>query len=139
MKELLIIGKAPIQYQVYDLKTKKNEVWMLGTDEREGADVYYELHGIKVNHPNTVYSLPDEVYRFGLPINSSIGALLVYAYIKGYKRITLIGAPMDATHEYAMQKPAVACIIGWLMAKGVKVDWGYMPQNTDYGRVKDID
>jgi len=136
MKDLIILGKAPIKYTVKGLKTSANEIWMMGTDDRVGGDIYFELHGIHVNHPHTVYSLPDEVYEQNLPINNSICALLVYAYLQGYKNISIIGAPMDANHEYLQQKPAVAYVCGWLKAHDVIVEWAYGPTNTNYGKVR---
>lgn len=139
MKDLIILGKAPIKYSVSELKTSNNEIWMLGTDARAGGDKYFELHGIPVNHENVIYELPEKIYRLGLPINNSICALLVHAYLLGYKKISVIGAPMDAKNEYLQQKPAVAYICGWLFAKGVTVEWAYGPQNTNYGRMKPND
>lgn len=136
MKDLIILGKAPIKHSVTELKTSDNEIWMMGTDSRAGGDKYFELHGIKVNHSNVMYELPDVVYRLDLPINNSICALLVYAYLEGYKKISIIGAPMDASHEYLQQKPAVAYICGWLKAKGVNVEWAYGPTNTNYGKCR---
>lgn len=136
MKELIILGKAPIKYKVSELKTSTNEIWMMGTDDRKGGDVYFELHGINVKHPNTIYSLPDQVYELDLPINNSICALLVHAYLLGYTNISIIGAPMEATHEYLQQKPAVAYICGWLKAKGISVKWSYGPSNTNYGKCR---
>ena len=79
MKDVIICGKANIGIPVEALRKGDAEFWMLGTDKREGADKYFELHGIKVEHENTFYELPDEVYNQGLPVNNSISALAIYA------------------------------------------------------------
>ena len=78
MRKLYIVGKANSPETREQFAEPEAEVWMLGTDDREGADRYFELHGIKVKHENTAYELPDAVYNQGLPINNSICALLVY-------------------------------------------------------------
>lgn len=134
MKELLILGKAPIKYKIRELKTSENEIWMLGTDPREGGDVYFELHGIKTNHPNTVYELPEVVYKQGLPINNSISALLIHAYLLGYKDINILGCPMDSRAEYITQKPALAYVVGYLNGKELNINWSHCPSNINYGK-----
>ena len=56
MNKLIICGKANMRKTAAEIREKNSDLWMLGTDPREGADKYFELHGIKVNHENTVYS-----------------------------------------------------------------------------------
>jgi len=107
---------------------------MLGTDNREGADRYFELHGIKVEHENTAYELPDAVYNQGLPINNSISALLVYAVLSGYTNIAIVGAPMNARDEYIQERPALAFLVGYFAAKGIKLSWDGMVENLNYGK-----
>ncbi|MCR4627388.1 MAG: hypothetical protein K5640_07035 [Treponema sp.] len=136
MKKLIICGKANIELAVDEFKEKNSELWMLGTDPRNGADKYFELHGIKVNHENTVYELPDEVYEQGLPINNSISALLIHGWLQGYKTIEIIGAPMNARDEYINERPSLAFVVGYIAAQGVKLSWDGMVENTDYGRKK---
>lgn len=118
---------------VSEIKTKGSELWMLGTDPREGADRYFELHGIKVEHENTAYELPDEVYEMGLPINNSVSALLVYAWISGYKDISLVGCPMNSAAEYIEERPALAFVVGYIAAQGIKLEWDGMVENKSYG------
>ena len=90
MNTVIICGKANRGIPVEALRKGDAEFWLLGTDEREGADKYFELHGIKVEHENTFYELPDEVYNQGLPINNSISALAIYAWMLGAKKISII-------------------------------------------------
>lgn len=133
MKKLIICGKANMEKPAADIRTKNSELWMLGTDPREGADKYFELHGIKVNHENTVYELPDSVYECGLPINNSISALLVHAWQSGYKDIALVGAPMNAKDEYINERPALAFVVGYIAGQGIKLSWDGMVENNNYG------
>ena len=119
MKDVIICGKANIGIPVEALRKGDAEFWMLGTDEREGADKYFELHGIKVEHENTFYELPDEVYNQGLPVNNSISALLVYAVLSGYTNISIVGAPMNARDEYIRERPALAFLVGYFAANNV--------------------
>lgn len=132
MKKLVIMGKVAT---VTPEEVKKNnvELWMCGTDVREGADLYFELHGLPCKHSNVQREVDPEVYSFGLPINNSISVMLMTAYLKGYKKIDILGSPLDANHEYLKQRPALACVVGFLMAKGLKVNWVDMPENENYG------
>lgn len=135
MKKLIISGKADSWRSIEELKKKNAEIWMCGTDQREGGDLHFELHGIEIkNHKNVIYELPEEVYTFGLPINNTISALCVYAWLLGYKWISIVGAPMNSSNEYLEQRPALAYVIGWLSAKGVKINWSALPRSTDYGK-----
>ena len=79
MKKLIICGKANMEKSVAEIKEKNSELWMCGTDKRDGADRYFELHGIKVKHENVTTELPAKVYELGLPVNNTICALLVFA------------------------------------------------------------
>ena len=133
MKKLIICGKANMEKTVAEIRTKNCELWMLGTDPRKGADKYFELHGIKVEHENTIYELPDSVYEMGLPINNSISALLVYAWISGYKEVSIVGAPMDSKDEYIHERPALAFVVGYIAAQGMKLEWDGMVENSNYG------
>ena len=129
MKRLIICGKANQNIPVKKLRMNKtDEVWLCGTDIREGADLYFEIHGIKVT-----YELPEKVYETGLPINNSISALLVYAWLEGYKDIKLVGCQMWAKHEYQEARPTLAYCIGYIAAHGVKVEWDGLPLNKFYG------
>lgn len=138
-KNLIICGKANRDKSVAEIKPKNSELWLLGTDPREGADRYFELHGITVNHENVTTELPKEVYELGLPVNNSICALLVFAFIQGYKNITVLGAPMDAAPEYIEARPALAYVVGWLNATGVNVEWDVIPATLNYGKKKEKD
>ena len=139
MKRLIICGKANRgETTADDFKAKGTELWMLGTDARKGADRYFELHGIKVEHENVTYELPAKVYETGLPINNSISALLVYAWMQGYTDIAVVGSPMLATVEYQEQRPALAFVVGYLAGLGLKLSWDGMVENNDYGRNSQI-
>ena len=134
MRKLYIVGKANRPQTREEFAEPDSEVWMLGTDEREGADKYFELHGIKVEHENTVYELPEEVYNQGLPINNSISALLVFAVLSGFKDIAIVGAPMNARDEYIQERPALAFLVGYFAAKGIRLSWDGMVENLNYGK-----
>lgn len=135
MKNLIICGKGPISSDELNLD---DDIWMLGTDNRTFGDVYFELHGIIIkSHDNVIYNLPEKVYSFGLPINNSISALCVYAWLLGYVNVTILGCPMDACDEYKLQKPALAYCIGWLNAKGMNITWKHLPKNKNYGKQAD--
>lgn len=134
MRKLYICGKANTPQSREEFAEPGAEVWMLGTDRREGADKYFELHGIKVKHENTVYELPDEVYGQGLPINNSVSALLVHAVLLGYTDIALVGCPMNARDEYIQERPALAFVVGYMAAKGIRLSWDGMVENLDYGK-----
>lgn len=134
MRKLYIVGKANRPHTREEFAEPDSEVWMLGTDEREGADKYFELHGIKVEHENTVYELPEEVYNQGLPINNSISALLVFAVLSGFKDIAIVGAPMNARDEYIQERPALAFLVGYFAAKGIRLSWDGMVENLNYGK-----
>lgn len=135
-KKLMISGKANRDLTTDEIREPGRELWLLGVDEREGADRYFELHGIKVNHENCTYELPDEVYNQGLPINNSISALLVYAWLLGYTDISIVGAPMVANVEYQEQRPALAFVVGYLAGIGLKLAWDGMVENNYYGKGK---
>lgn len=133
--KLIISGCANDQYNVDQIREDGYELWLLGMDRREGkADRYFELHGLPGRHPEATRELPDEVYEQGLPINNSISALVVYAWLEGYTEIKIIGSPMEARSEYIEQKPALAYVVGFLNGKGIKVDWVDGPKNINYGR-----
>ena len=138
MKKLIICGKANMERSIAEIKEKNSELWMCGTDPREGADRYFELHGIEVKHQNVITELPKKVYELGLPVNNTICALLVFAYLSGYTRVTILGAPMNATHEYIEQRPALAYIVGYLNASGMKIEWDAIPQTVNYGNKESV-
>ena len=136
IKKLIISGKANRDKTAEEIRKPGCDLWLVGVDEREGADLYFELHGIRVKHENTVYELPAEVYNQGLPINNSISAMLVYAWLQGYTDITIAGAPMVANDEYVYQRPALAFIVGYLAGLGLKLAWDGMVENECYGKGK---
>lgn len=135
MKNLIISGKANSNLKIDQIRQENSEVWLCGTDERNGADLYFELHHLKTKHSNVVCCLPAEVYEFNLPINNTICAMLVYAYLKGYRKIDIVGCPMIAKDEYIRQRPALAYVVGWLNGKGLEVNWSHCPHNINYGKL----
>lgn len=137
MKKLIICGKGNDHIPLSQIREGDTKVWLHGTDPRDGADWYFELHGIDTGRENTVYKVPTTVYEQGLPINNTICAMLVCAWLMGYTEITIKGAPLETTEEYKEQKPAVAYIAGFLNAKGIKVKWDEGPQDKSYGRKHD--
>ena len=49
-----------------------------------------------------------------MPVNNSISALAVYAWLTGYTEIKIKGCAMVAKNEYLEQRPAVAYVVGFL-------------------------
>ncbi len=123
-----------MEIPVENIREKNSEVWMCGTDTREGADWYFELHGLKVKHENVLYELPESVYRTQLPINNTICAMLVCAWIKGFTEVSVVGAPMNAKHEYIEQRAALAYVIGYLNASGMEISWEGVSETLNYGK-----
>ena len=135
--KLIISGCANDEQPTEQIREDGYELWLLGRDRRTGAERYFELHGIECEHPEAIRELPAAVYEQGLPINNSICALLVYAWMEGYTDIKVKGSPMIASSEYVEQRPALGFVAGYLNGKGIKVDWVDGPKNINYGRKHD--
>lgn len=134
-KQLIICGRSNDEIPTDQVREEGYELWLLGTDPRQGADKYWELHDLSTRHDDmAIRKLPDEVYQQGLPVNNSISALLIYAWLTGYTHIKVKGCAMIARSEYLEQRPAVAYVVGFLNGKGIKVEWDEGPENIDYGR-----
>lgn len=135
--KLIICGCGNDEIPTEQVREDGHELWYLGVDRRDGADRYFELHGIEGRHPEATRELPAAVYEQELPINNSICALLVYAWLEGYTDIKIKGSPMIARSEYVEQRPALAYITGYLNGQGIQVDWVDGPKNINYGRKRD--
>ena len=141
---LVILGKAPV-------KGKKGfnarddwpgcEVWTVGTAEISGADRYFEFHGIEYRNRRMVRTLSKDVERFSLflPLNNSVCAMLVQAYLEGFKDITIAGCPMRTKDEYIDQARAVAMCVGFFNGMTfaspvmkIKVKWLEGPAKMSY-------
>ena len=133
-KKVVICGRSNRAVPTEEVREEGYELWYLGTETRDGGDKYYELHDIPCRHEGAIRKLPDEVYRQGLPINNSVTALMVYAWLEGYTDIIVKGNAMVAKVEYLEQRPAVAYVVGWLNGKGIRVEWTDGPKNINYGR-----
>ena len=133
-KKVVICGRSNRTVPTEEVREEGYELWYLGTETRDGGDKYYELHDISCRHEGAIRKLPDEVYRQGLPINNSVTALMVYAWLEGYTDIIVKGNAMVAQVEYLEQRPAVAYVVGWLNGKGIHVEWTDGPKNINYGR-----
>jgi hypothetical protein len=133
-KKVVISGRSNDEIPAEEIREEGWELWLLGTDPRDGADRYYELHEIPCKHEGAIRELPDEVYQMGLPINNSISALMVHAWQTGYTHIKVKGCAMIARSEYLQQRPAVAYVEGWIKSKGIDIEWTDGPVNIDYGR-----
>ena len=133
-KKVVICGRSNRTVPTEEVREEGYELWYLGTETRDGGDKYYELHDIPCRHEGAIRKLPDEVYRQGLPINNSVTALMVYAWLEGYTEIKVKGNAMVAKVEYLEQRPAVAYVVGWLNGKGIHVEWTDGPKNINYGR-----
>ena len=87
--KLIICGCGNDEIPTDQVREEGYELWLLGVDRRDGADRYFELHGLPGAHDEeSTRELPDVVYEQGLPINNSICALVVYAWLEGYTDIT---------------------------------------------------
>lgn len=135
--KLIICGCGNDEIPTAQVREDGHELWYLGVDRRDGADRYFELHGIEGRHPEATRELPAAVYEQELPINNSICALLVYAWLQGYTDIKIKGSPMIAKREYIEQRPALAYVVGFLNGRGIQVDWVDGPKNINYGRKRD--
>ena len=133
-KKLAIFGKMQTKITVEKVKEEGFEVWMCGTDERQGGDLYFELHGLDVPHVNVCRKIPEKVYQQNLPINNTVSALVVLAWLEGYSEINVYGCPMAFKDEYIEQKPALAYALGFVAGHGISVYWPDLPKNLDYGK-----
>lgn len=143
-KEIVILGKGMKWGEEFKSfcqvhLAEEYEVWTLGTHPFPCAQRYYEFHGLSYGSgaPLREYirTAPEEVYRMGVPVNNSIIALMLIAFLEGAETITLLGCPMSEREEYIREKPAVAECVGFLRGKGVNIDWSDEPKNLEYGRM----
>ena len=132
MNNLIICGKANQDIPVKKLRMNKtDEVWLCGTDIREGADLYFEIHGIKVPHKNVITKFDDEVIynESGISPSNTISGMMIYAWLHGYKNITLLGCPM-IIKEYPQQRITVVQLVHYLNRHGCNVIWEEMNMAT---------
>jgi len=132
MNNLIICGKANQNIPVKKLRMNKtDEVWLCGTDIREGADLYFEIHGIKVPHKNVITKFDDEVIynESGISPSNTISGMMIYAWLHGYKNITLLGCPM-IIKEYPQQRITVVQLVHYLNRHGCNVVWEEMNMAT---------
>ena len=132
MNNLIICGKANQDVPVKKLRMNKtDEVWLCGTDIREGADLYFEIHGIKVPHKNVITKFDDEVIynESGISPSNTISGMMIYAWLHGYKNITLLGCPM-IIKEYPQQRITVVQLVHYLNRHGCNVVWEEMNMAT---------
>ena len=132
MNNLIICGKANQDIPVKKLRMNKtDEVWLCGTDIREGADLYFEIHGIKVSHKNVITKFDDEVIynESGISPSNTISGMMIYAWLHGYKNITLLGCPM-IIKEYPQQRITVVQLVHYLNRHGCNVVWEEMNMAT---------
>lgn len=141
VKEVVILGKGPQwseEFKSYCQTHSENdyEVWTVGTHPFPRASRYYEFHGLSYEaSPMRKYirESPSEVYTIGVPVNNSITAIMLIAYLEGIKSFTILGCPMDTRTEYIAQKPALAECVGFLRGKGLNIVWSDEPKNEKYG------
>ena len=132
MNNLIICGKANQDIPVKKLRMNKtDEVWLCGTDIREGGDLYFEIHGIKVSHKNVITKFDDEVIynESGISPSNTISGMMIYAWLHGYKNITLLGCPM-IIKEYPQQRITVVQLVHYLNRHGCNVVWEEMNMAT---------
>lgn len=141
MNNLIICGKANQDIPVKKLRMNKtDEVWLCGTDAREGADLYFEIHGIKVSHKNVITKFDDEVIynESGISPSNTISGMMIYAWLHGYKNITLLGCPM-IIKEYPQQRITVVQLVHYLNRHGCNVVWEEMNMATAQKNAKDAE
>ena len=141
MNNLIICGKANQDIPVKKLRINKtDEVWLCGTDIREGADLYFEIHGIKVPHKNVITKFDDEVIynESGISPSNTISGMMIYAWLHGYKNITLLGCPM-IIKEYPQQRITVVQLVHYLNRHGCNVVWEEMNMATAQKNAKDAE
>jgi hypothetical protein len=139
MKEkLAILGKGAMIHPEDYYKNLGYEIWTLGTAVLDGADRYYELHGIECGR-ECIRSLSREVYETagadGIPVNNSISGMMMQAWLEGFRDIIVDGCPMQSTREYIEQRAAVGMMTGYLIGKGIRVRWTHAPVDISYGRI----
>lgn len=141
MNNLIICGKANQDIPVKKLRMNKtDEVWLCGTDIREGADLYFEIHGINVPHKNVITKFDDEVIynESGISPSNTISGMMIYAWLHGYKNITLLGCPM-IIKEYPQQRITVVQLVHYLNRHGCNVVWEEMNMATAQKNAKDAE
>lgn len=135
MKTLFIFGKADSDFYDFNLiKKRNNEIWATGTDPRDGADKYFEFHGIEYKNRKMIRDVDFEVYVLSkfLPLNNSISLMIIQAVIWGYKDICVVGCPMNGNKEMEKEKPALAMVIGYCLGKGINIIWNDGPEKKFY-------
>ena len=145
---LIILGKARIEGKK-GIDARDDwpgcEVWTVGTHRIANADRYYEFHGIDVSGRAMTRGISPDAERLGiiLPLNNSISAMLMEAYIEGYRDIRVAGCPMIASDEYVTQARSVAMTIGFLRgisyaqgrARQMRVVWDDEPEHMNYFKI----
>lgn len=97
-------------------------LWTVGTHEHD-ADSYFEYHGIEYKNRQMIREISDKVKKLGLPLNNSVSIMLAEAYIQGFTKIRILGCSMEFTEEYITQARSVAYTVGFLVSKGLFVEW----------------
>jgi len=101
------------------------EVWALGVGKVEGADRYYELHGLESKTPcYRMEDIPIEaLHRIGLPLTNSICIMLAHAVLDGrFSYICIKGSPLRA-REYKDRQADLAFICGYAKGRGISIQW----------------
>ena len=106
------------------------EVWTVGRSSFEGADRYYELHGLPSKVPT--YRECDVPYGFmkehRLPASNSICYMIAQAILEDrFDEIHLLATPLTTSVERAHQRGAVLYLLGYAHGKGIRVFWGDAP------------
>lgn len=131
-KRIAIIGKG----NNTPFKTFKElgfEVWACGTDERDGADRYFEFHNLNYKDRLMIRDCPNvRKYSKLLPLNNSISIMVIQAYIEEAEDIIIVGCPMNANEEMQRQKPALAFVVGYVLGKGKHISWWESPEKDFY-------
>ena len=136
MEKLVILGKGPRSISLKQIKSQGYKIWTVGTfDDPEDClvDRFYEWHGLHYKNRNMHREYPEYLKKSVLPLNNSICNMLLIAYHEGYKDVVILGAPMELTEEYRVEKPALIYCIGYLNALGMNISYDQIPKSKRYG------
>lgn len=98
----------------------------MGKSPIVGADRYYELHGLPSREPRYDYAkIPvHELRALRLPMINSVCVMLAHAiYEQRHESIRVLASPLLGNAERVEQRPAVAYLLGFADALGIRVYW----------------
>jgi len=103
------------------------------TDEAARSKVYMQDGSCVAGA--TAYPIQDILDAFGNYFTNTISFMLAYAILEGATEILVAGVDMAATEEYGSQRPSCEYLLGWAVAKGIKVT---IPKEADLLKVANL-